>query len=188
MAIPSARLIILPLSRLRLWNRERLTRLLRHEIAHLEVAAFLGHVALPKWFEEGFAEWSVGGLTCEAEAMIGLDLARNRKRDGWPSISALTNRRQTPLTYYYYASFVDFLDRTDSVVSGGRLFAEIQRRGFAQALAALLTNDLSLVEVSWRAHLTSRYDATIGSATRLLAPRRTLPGVVPSPGCSAGRQ
>ena len=90
--------------------------------------------------------------------MIGLDLARNRKRAGWPSIRALTNRRQTSLAYFYYASFVDLLDRNDGLVSDGRLFAEIKRRGFAQAFVALLSNDLSVVEVSWRAYLINRYD------------------------------
>ena len=52
-------------------------RVLEHEMAHIALAEFFDHRAVvPKWFDEGFAEWAAGGMTCEGRIRVEIEVRR----------------------------------------------------------------------------------------------------------------
>ena len=86
---PAEALIVLPLSGAQAWEDDKLRRIVRHELAHLGLAAYVDYRPMPRWFDEGFAEWASGGLTCEGSWRIWIE-AHRRGANGlpWPQESA----------------------------------------------------------------------------------------------------
>jgi hypothetical protein len=64
-AIPAARTIVLPLYSTPERGPEQLPRTLRHELIHLVLHQELPE-PIPRWFDEGYAEWASGGLDTES--------------------------------------------------------------------------------------------------------------------------
>jgi hypothetical protein len=64
-AIPSTRTIVLPVYSTPRISPEELPRTLRHELVHLALHQALPE-PIPRWFDEGYAEWASGGLDAES--------------------------------------------------------------------------------------------------------------------------
>ena len=61
-AIPDRMEMIVPSGRFWPGSREEEVRTLRHEWAHLALAAEMAPLRIPRWFNEGYAEWAAGGV------------------------------------------------------------------------------------------------------------------------------
>ena len=153
---PDAALIVLPLEGALGWGEEKLRRVLRHELTHVRLGAFLGgHHGLPRWFEEGLAEWAAGGVTCEGEWRLRIDVRRRRmaklplpKLDGdWSSVPKR-------IAYDYYATFFEYVEsRRPGLVARGDLISLVKEHGVESALRIGLGTDRLRIERAWDDHL-----------------------------------
>lgn len=145
--------VIVPLRQSLSWEEAKLRRVLRHEIAHLALADYLGHRELPMWFTEGFAEWASGGLTREGHVRIEIELQRRsttragemppRLEDAWEDLP----RR---LAYDFFASFFEFLEVSrPSLLSSGELLRKVRLYGLHSALSAVFGRELGELESAW---------------------------------------
>ena len=76
-AFPAARVIVLPLYATRLTEPGRLGTTLRHELLHLAVHHELGE-DVPRWFDEGYAQWASGGWDASAGWQLRLAFLTGR--------------------------------------------------------------------------------------------------------------
>ncbi|MDE0082243.1 MAG: hypothetical protein OXT72_06315 [Gammaproteobacteria bacterium] len=153
--------IVLPLARWVDWEPARLRRVLRHELTHIAVGRFLGHLELPTWFEEGLAEWASGGLTCVGRARLGIETVR-RLQTGkdLPSIEDAWDSIPMRLAYDFFASFFEFLEtlHTHALV-GGVLIQRTHDLGLETALQATYGLELQDLEVGWTRWLRGQHSA-----------------------------
>src|SRR5688572_20047664 len=93
-ALSADRLVNLPVSEVFEWPATQRARVVRHELAHIALGTFFDSAPLPRWFNEGFAEWASGGLDCVAEARVRLDIVtRKRQKEGPPTFESLSEDR-----------------------------------------------------------------------------------------------
>jgi len=158
-AVPSLGRIVLPVyadSRTRGWDEPRV---LHHEWAHLGLHQSLPGLRIPRWFDEGFAEWASGSWTAEEGWRLRVAMALGRL----PPLDSLSltwprERASADLSYLLSASAIDFLvDR-----SGERgLALLIQRWGEGGDFEAAFRRTYGLtgsqMEEAWRKHLRRRY-------------------------------
>lgn len=120
--IPEHNMIIMPLDRALTWEIEYLRRVLRHEWTHLLTRTRLEGVTLPRWFDEGYAEWAAGGITCNMQARLDLSqqISGSEQRPRRLTQDEFSTQR---VAYDHFASFVDYLDVShNNIISSGRLF------------------------------------------------------------------
>ncbi len=67
---PTSGVIVLGADQVAEWSTEQLISVVRHEVAHVRLAAHMPPGTVPRWFVEGFATRAEGGLTCE-DALLG---------------------------------------------------------------------------------------------------------------------
>jgi hypothetical protein len=152
---PDQRVIALPSRAWHKWPAEKLERVVRHEVGHLALGAYLGGADVPRWLSEGFAEWSAGGLSCEDETMLRLDLlTRNTRIAGLLSSESTIARSR--LEYAYFVTFIEFLD-LGNAVSSGRLLTEVRRFGASNALVGVFRANVKTLEARWWATGLERY-------------------------------
>ena len=159
MSRPIDGLIILPVDAALEWPVERLHRTVRHELAHIGLSVFLDHASVPLWFCEGFAEWASGGLTCEGEARIRLDLM-SRAKQGIPLPRLLESAGvgKSRLSYDYFAAFFEFIEgESDGLLSRGSLLESVKAQGVGPGLSRALRTDLGELEDQWHFHLSRHY-------------------------------
>lgn len=109
-AIPALDRIVLPLFRNPWTGGISEDRVLRHEWAHLGLHAYLSGLRVPRWFDEGYAQWSSGGWDRTAAWKLRVALARGTA----PPLSELSlewprGRGEAELAYLLSASAMDFL-------------------------------------------------------------------------------
>lgn len=156
-SFPSERIIVLPSREWLAWDDRKLTRVIRHEIAHIALSRYLQAAPVPMWFDEGFAEWASGGLSCEGETRVRLDLLRLRGNVSFLSLDGLSGSRPTRLQYDYFATFFEFLEARSASLSNGRLLELVHRWGVPRALSAVMGANVSTIESSWRDVIHRRY-------------------------------
>lgn len=123
-------LIVLPSAGVMEWSQSKLRRVLRHEVAHVALAANAGIAELPRWFHEGYAEWAATGLTCEHVQRIRADMSLREA----PGLNALEFHGQgAGLGYSYSVSAIGFLE-TRGLIESGELIRRIASHGFERAL------------------------------------------------------
>lgn len=158
-AVPSLGRIVLPVfpaPRTRGWDE---ARVVRHEWAHLGLHQALPGLRIPRWFDEGYAEWASGAWNAEEGWRLRVALATGRL----PPLDSLAlawprDRASADLAYLLAASAVEFLvDR-----SGERgievLLARWQREeGFEAAIRGTYGLTGSQLEEAWRRFIRSRY-------------------------------
>lgn len=152
MAHPRGNLVVLDATALR---RDGGIRLIRHELAHVALAAF-GGPDLPRWFQEGFAVIAAGEWdTASALAMVRVAREQTPMRAlefGFPDVPG-----DVPMAYAQSASFVEHLLR-----KGGRAgfvsLIEKVRDGmpFDEALAASI-GPREALESEWREQISFRW-------------------------------
>lgn len=158
-AVPSMDRIVLPVypaPRTRGWDE---ARVVRHEWAHLGLFQAVPGLRIPRWFNEGYAEWASGAWNAEEGWRLRVALATGRL----PPLDSLAlswprDRASADLAYLLAASAVEFLvDR-----SGERgveiLLARWNREGsFESAVRGTYGLTGSQLEEAWRRFIRSRY-------------------------------
>ncbi|MDE2805125.1 MAG: hypothetical protein OXN18_08285 [Gemmatimonadota bacterium] len=158
-AIPERMEMIIPGGRF--WPPSPLdeARILRHEWAHLALAHEMGDLRIPRWFNEGYAEWTAGAWLDGGARKLGMALVFG---DG-PPLDSLTlgwPRERVPaeLAYLLSASVIQYL-----VESSGRRGLETflaewkRRRSYDAALRGVYGATPAQLESDWRRWVKRRY-------------------------------
>ncbi len=134
-------------------------RTLRHEWAHLGLHEYLGDLRVPRWFDEGYAQWASGGFDASEAWRLRVVLALGNA----PAFDSLTlrwpaAREQARTAYLLSASALAYLLEA-SGERGLALFLERWRaeRSFDVALVRTFGVTPGQFEEDWKAHARSRY-------------------------------
>jgi hypothetical protein len=90
-AVPSENMLVVPSGEGRSLVDAEGLRTLRHEWAHLGLHAYLGDLRVPRWFDEGYAQWASGGFDAMEAWRLRVLLALGRA----PPMDSLTLRWPT---------------------------------------------------------------------------------------------
>ena len=133
-------------------------RVLRHEWAHLGLHQHLGDRRIPRWLDEGYAEWA-GGWDRTEVWRVRLLLASGRA----PPLDSLTlewprDAASAQAAYLLSATAVEYLV-SESGERGLALFLERWREGgsFEEALRSTYGVTSGQLEEDWRKHVKERY-------------------------------
>ena len=158
-AVPSLGRIVLPIypaERTRGWDEPRVVR---HEWAHIALHQALPGLRIPRWFNEGYAEWASGAWTAEEGWRLRVAMAMGRL----PPLDSLAlewprDRASAELSYVLAASAVEFLvDRSGE--RGIRVLLErwAEEQSFEAAIRGTYGLTGSQLEEDWRGFVRSRY-------------------------------
>lgn len=156
---PSQHLVVLAADKWASWNTMQLRRVLMHEVAHIRIGVFFDHQPVAKWVEEGLAEWVAGGLACEGQFRLWIEVQRRDGRDErLPSLADHGDAMPIRLGYDFYASFFEFLETMmPGVVSGGSFVTSVREHGVEAALRQSMGWDYRRAEESWWGYLRKRF-------------------------------
>ncbi len=140
-------------------SREEEVRVLRHEWAHLALAHELGRLRIPRWFNEGYAEWAAGSWQENGSLKLGLALAFG---DTPPLDSlALTwprDRVSAEVAYLLSASVIHYLVESSGVAGLEAFIAEWKRgSSFDGAMRVVYGATPGQLETDWRGWVKRRY-------------------------------
>lgn len=134
-------------------------RTLRHEWAHLGLHAAMGDLRIPRWFDEGYAQWASGGFNVAEAWRLRVLIAMGRT----PAMDSLalqwpTGREEARSAYLLAASAVTYL-LGNSGERGLALFLERWRedRSFERALRRTFGVTTGQFEEDWKEHVRDRY-------------------------------
>lgn len=158
-AVPSLGRIVIPAyasSRTRGGGEEWI---IRHEWAHVGLHQYLDGLRIPRWFDEGYAEWSSGGWDASEAWRLRLAIATGRA----PPLDSLAlawprDRASAELSYLLSATALEFLT-LESGARGLAIFLERWREmeDFDAALRTTYGMTMGGFERSWIEHVKSRY-------------------------------
>lgn len=159
-AIPVLNTLVMPTGEgVRVVDGEGL-RTLRHEWAHLGLTAHLGpDLRIPRWFNEGYAQWASGGFETAGAWRLRILIAQGNA----PAMDSLSlrwpaGREEARTAYLLAASAVTYL-----LESGGedglRIFLDRWReqRSFDAAFRETFGLTVGQFEEDWRRHVKDRY-------------------------------
>lgn len=145
----------------RFWPRSPFeeVRVLRHEWAHLALAHEMGGLRIPRWFNEGYAEWAGGawldggGWKLRVALAFGEAPALDSIAIGWPR-----DRVPAEIAYLLSASVFEYLVEA-SGTSGLEAFLTEWRetRSFDAALRGVYGGTVAQIEDDWRKWVRRRY-------------------------------
>lgn len=158
-AIPAWNTLVMPTGEgVRVVDGEGL-RTLRHEWAHLGLAGYLGDLRIPRWFNEGYAQWASGGFDAAGAWRLRVLIAMGRA----PEMSDLTlrwpsDRQEARTAYLLAASAVTYVLEAGGE-AGLRAFLERWRTGrsFDTAFRSTFGVTTGQFEEDWREHVKQRY-------------------------------
>jgi hypothetical protein len=134
-------------------------RVLRHEWAHLGLHQALGGARIPRWFDEGYAQWASGGWDASEAWRLRLLLAVG----GAPPLDSLSlawprDRASAEGAYLLSASAVSYLLEGSGERGLALLLARWRdTRSFDGALRATFGVTQGQFEEDWRRHVRKRY-------------------------------
>jgi len=158
-AFPSRNMLVMPTGEgVRVVDGEGL-RTLRHEWAHLGLHGYLGDLRVPRWFDEGYAQWVSGGFDAMEAWRLRVMIARGRAPAmdslelGWPRA-----RGEARIAYLLAASAVTYLLEAGGA-DGLRVFLDRWRgeRSFEVAFRMTFGLSTSQFEEDWKRHVKRRY-------------------------------
>lgn len=157
-AIPALRRIVVPAAASRRSGGQPLWRILRHEWAHLGLHQALPGLRVPRWFDEGYAEWAAGWDRAQAWRLrVLLAFGRAPPLDSlslaWPG-----DRASAEAAYLLAATAVEYLVDA-SGERGLEVFLEAWRREgrFEVALRQVYGVTSGQLEEDWRDWVRARY-------------------------------
>ena len=158
-AIPDRMEMIIPGGRF--WPASPLdeVRILRHEWAHLALAHEMGKLRIPRWFNEGYAEWAAGGWLDGGGRKLGFTLAFG---DG-PALDSIVlgwprDRVPAEMAYLLSASVIQYLYEASGTRGLEAFLAEWKRRrSFEAALRGVYGATVAQLETDWRKWVKRRY-------------------------------
>lgn len=111
-AIPSLGRIVLPVFQTPWDGFQSEARTVRHEWAHLALHDYLSGLRIPRWFDEGYAQWAAGGWDLQEAWRLRLALAGGNA----PPLDSLTlawprDRAGAEVAYLLAATAVEYLVR-----------------------------------------------------------------------------
>ena len=140
-------------------SREEEVRVLRHEWAHLALAHELGRLRIPRWFNEGYAEWAAGSWRENGSLNLGLALAFGDTPPldslvlGWPR-----DRVSAEVAYLLSASVIQYLVESSGVEGLEAFIAEWKRgSSFDGATRVVYGATPGQLETDWRGWVKRRY-------------------------------
>ena len=140
-------------------SREEEVRVLRHEWAHLALAHELGRLRIPRWFNEGYAEWAAGSWRDNGSLNLGLALAFGDTPPldslvlGWPR-----DRVSAEVAYLLSASVIQYLVESSGVEGLEAFIAEWKRgSSFDNATRVVYGATPGQLETDWRGWVKRRY-------------------------------
>jgi hypothetical protein len=158
-AVPGLNRMVMPgfeARRSRGWEE---ARVLRHEWAHLALHQYLEGLRIPRWFDEGFAEWASGGWTGTQGWRLRVAFALGRA----PPLDSLVldwprDRASAGLAYLLSATAVEYLVQ-ESGVRGLEVLLERWRQGagFSRALRTVYGVTTAQFEEDWKKYVRRRY-------------------------------
>lgn len=157
-AIPHRNALIIPAFRSSLTRPGETGRVLRHEWAHLGLHQYLEGFRIPRWFDEGYAEWA-GGWDATEAWRLRIALATG----GTPSLDSLSFRWpdrsvEAREAYLLSATAVEYLVR-ESGARGLEIFLARWREigSFERALRRTYGVTSGQLEEDWREYVKDRY-------------------------------
>lgn len=158
-ALPAANLMVIPAGEGPSVVEGDGRRTLRHEWAHLGLHGYLGGLRVPRWFDEGYAQWASGSFDTSEAWRLRVLLAFDRA----PSMDSLSLRwpaelERARVAYLLSASAVAYLLEA-SGERGLAVFFERWRaeRSFDRALRLTYGVTPGQFEEDWKAHVRDRY-------------------------------
>jgi hypothetical protein len=134
-------------------------RVIRHERAHLGLHQFLTGLQVPRWFDEGYAEWASGGWTPTEGWRLRVAFAMGNA----PPLDSLVldwprDRASAQLAYLLSATALEYLVR-ESGERGLRLFLERWREqgSFNRAFRRTYGVTLGQFEEDWKKYVRRQY-------------------------------
>jgi hypothetical protein len=158
-ALPSANLIVIPAGEGPSAVTGEGRRTLRHEWAHLGLHAHLGELRVPRWFDEGYAQWASGGFDASEAWRLRVLLAFG----GAPPMDSLALRwpaelERARLAYLLAASAVAYLVESSGERGLAALFERWRsERSFDRALTLTFGVTPGQLEEDWKRHVRDRY-------------------------------
>ncbi len=158
-ALPSRGRIIMPgfgVQRTRGWDE---ARVLKHEWAHVALQQYLQGLRVPRWFDEGFSQWTSGGwaFTDGWRLRVAFAMGRAPPLDSlvlaWPR-----DRASAELAYLLSATAVEYL-----VAESGERGLELllqrwrEERSFPAAFRRVYGVTLGQFEEDWKKYVKRRY-------------------------------
>ena len=145
----------------RFWPRSPYeeAQVLRHEWAHLALAHEMGRLRIPRWFNEGYAEWSAGAWLDGGAWKLRVALAFG----GAPPLDSIAldwprDRIPAELAYLLSASVVQYLVEASGTRGLEAFVAEWKRTGsFDAALRRVYGGTVAQLENDWRKWVKRRY-------------------------------
>ncbi len=158
-ALPSLNLLVVPGGQGRSLVDVEGRRVLRHEWAHLGLHQYLGALRVPRWFDEGYAQYAAGGWELSQAWRLRVLLALGRA----PAMDSLTlqwprERANADAAYLLAASALGYLLH-ESGDRGLQLFLTRWRDSgdFEAALRNTFGVSSGQLEEDWRAWVRSHY-------------------------------
>jgi hypothetical protein len=158
-AIPGLNRIVIPREgprRSRGWTE---ARVLQHEWAHLGLNQYLPGLQIPRWFDEGYAEWASGGWSPTEGWRLRVAMAMGRT----PPLDSLVldwprGQAEAELAYLLSATAVEYL-MAESGERGINLFLEAWKEGsnFSLALRNVYGVTPGQFEEDWKKYVKKRY-------------------------------
>jgi hypothetical protein len=136
-----------------------LPQVLRHELAHVALQRALPGVAIPRWFNEGYATWSAGQFDADAGWLLRVAFLSNRAPPldsitlHWPLLAA-----DARLAYLLSATAVQYLHSLGTDQTFERFLQQLAEHGdFERALREVYIVSSTQFERLWRAHVRRSY-------------------------------
>jgi len=159
LVVPSLNRMVVPRDgsrRTRGWSE---ARVLQHEWAHLGLHQELPGLRVPRWFDEGYAEWASGGWSQSQGWRLRVAFALGQA----PALDSLVldwprNQAAAELAYLLSATAVEYL-LSASGERGLRLLLEKWREagGFSEALKTVYGVTPGQFEEDWKKYVRRRY-------------------------------
>ncbi len=151
--------IIVPSGRWWPGNRTEEVRVLRHEWAHLALAHRMGRLRIPRWFNEGYAEWAAGRWDENGGLRLAIALASG-SAPPLDSITLAWPRDPVPASaaYLLSASMIQYLVQSSGTEGLEAFLARWKERGsFDDALRIVYGATPGQIEADWRTWVRRRY-------------------------------
>ncbi len=158
-AIPADNMLVVPTDEVGSLLQTEGRRVLRHEWAHLGLHQYLHGLRIPRWFDEGYAQWASGGWDAGEVWRLRILIALGKAPPldslslGWPR-----DRASAQAAYLLSASAVSYLIG-ESGERGLELFLSRWRQGGSFELALRHTFGVTSgqFEEDWRRYVRKHY-------------------------------
>ncbi len=158
-AIPALNRVVLPREAGRRTHGWSEARVLRHEWAHVGLHQYMGELRVPRWFDEGYAEWASGGWSLAQGWRLRVAFALGQA----PPLDSLVldwprDQASAELAYLLSATAVEYLINA-SGERGLRMYLERWRAGgsFSEALKSVYGVTPGQFEEDWKKYVRKRY-------------------------------